>query len=61
MILRGTNKMKQLIIVTLVRKKSKIYLDEYKLSRKKRKRNTEICTPFANRFHAIPNFLANLK
>lgn len=53
--------MKQLIIVTLVRKKSKIYLDEYKLSRKKRKRNTEICTPFANRFHAIPNFLANLK
>lgn len=52
--------MKQLIIVTLVRKKPKIYL-EYKLSRKKRKRNTEICIVFANRFHAIPNFLANLK
>lgn len=58
MILRGTNKVKQLIIVTVVRKKPKIYLDEYKLSRKKKKRNTEICIIFANRFHAIPNFLA---
>lgn len=44
MILRGTNKVKQLIIVTVVRKKPKIYL-EYKLSRKKKKEIQKFALP----------------